>query len=320
VRIDPDFTVLAKISFTPPGPMLDKQLESDVIGRILAVRTLDREHIVKLGQILREDKFPTPCVQRGSQSAREDREPEAPGFDRQQRESKTRGDAQSRRAGARQPEHAESRETLWKMAQGEKNPAILATIVETWSARPGEPTVSEALKKHLAASSYQSMPRTGRDQNLACPGRRIRRSRRARTTPGNRTICADAMPAPPSMRSPSSHVVPRIQIAMPCAISSLRNSAIRAATGAWPPRRRSARLRDPKALGLLDLMLAISGRDRIDPVREAAAKSAQDIRAGLESPADLKNLWDRVQQLQKKSEDQEKEIEALKKKPQTAKK
>jgi aminopeptidase N len=79
-------------------------------------------------------------------------------------------------------------------------------------------------------------------------------------------------------------------------------------------------LRDPKALGLLDLMLAISSGDRIDPVREAAAKSAQDIRAGLESPADLKNLWDRVQQLQKKSEDQAKEIEALEKKPQTAKK
>ena len=79
-------------------------------------------------------------------------------------------------------------------------------------------------------------------------------------------------------------------------------------------------LRDPKALGLLDLLLNISGSDRIDPVYEAAAKSTQDIRAGLVGPAELKNLWDRVQQLQKKAEQQEKEIEALQKKPQTAKK
>ena len=49
-------------------------------------------------------------------------------------------------------------------------------------------------------------------------------------------------------------------------------------------------------------------------MREAAAKSVQDIRAGLESPADLKKLWDRVQALQKQAEEQQKELETLKKK------
>jgi cell division protein FtsB len=44
----------------------------------------------------------------------------------------------------------------------------------------------------------------------------------------------------------------------------------------------------------------------------------QDIRAGLESPADLKKLWDRVQQLQKQAEEQQKELETLKKKSQPA--
>ncbi|MDI1315603.1 HEAT repeat domain-containing protein, partial [Prosthecobacter sp.] len=74
-------------------------------------------------------------------------------------------------------------------------------------------------------------------------------------------------------------------------------------------------LRDPKALAVLEPLLA-GGNDRIDPVREAASKSVQDIRAGLESPADLKKLWDRVQQLQKQAEQQEKELETLKKKSQ----
>ncbi|MDB6007519.1 MAG: hypothetical protein JWR15_4506, partial [Prosthecobacter sp.] len=36
------------------------------------------------------------------------------------------------------------------------------------------------------------------------------------------------------------------------------------------------------------------------------------------SPADLKKLWDRVQQLQKQAEDQQKELETLKKKSQPA--
>ena len=76
-------------------------------------------------------------------------------------------------------------------------------------------------------------------------------------------------------------------------------------------------LRDPQALAVLEPLLA-GGNSRIDPVREATAKSVHDIRAGLESPTDLKKLWDRVQQLQKQAEEQQKELETLKKKSQPA--
>ena len=51
----------------------------------------------------------------------------------------------------------ESREALWKMAQEEKNPLILASIIESWGARPGEQNITAALKKQLAGSSYQGV-------------------------------------------------------------------------------------------------------------------------------------------------------------------
>jgi aminopeptidase N len=205
------------------------------------------------------------------------------------------------------------------MAESEKNPAILATIIETWGARPGEPTVSEALKKHLAASSYQSSLELAaiktlraQDDESSVPAilTRLQQSHELRGRDASTAFDALAFLA----RRPTNQHRDAVRDFLAEKLSDPRRDWRVAAAKAL------GTLRDPKALGLLDLMLAISGGDHIDPVREAAAKSAQDIRAGLESPADLKNLWDRVQQLQKKSEDQAKEIEALKKKPQTAKK
>src|SRR3954462_41202 len=43
VRIDPDYTLLAKMDFSPPPDMLMRQLTSDVIGRMLAVQSLERK-------------------------------------------------------------------------------------------------------------------------------------------------------------------------------------------------------------------------------------------------------------------------------------
>lgn len=319
VRIDPEFTVLAKVSFTPPGPMLDQQLQSDMIGRLLAVRSLDHKHIAKLGKILREDKFHAVRSEAAKALAKIG-EPESRAeliaSSANQKDAHTRHTVVQALASLNT---AESQETLWKLAQTEKNPAILASIIETWSARPGEPAVSEALKKHLAASSYQNMIELAaikalraQDDESAAPLvlARLQQTQELRGRDVSMAFDALAFLA----RRPTNVNRDAVRDFLGEKLSDPRHDWRMAAAKAL------GTLRDPKALGLLDLMLAISGGDRIDPVREAAAKSAQDIRAGLESPADLKKLWDRVQQLQKKSEDQAKEIEALKKKPQTAKK
>jgi aminopeptidase N len=61
MRVDPDYTVLAKVDFQLPGDMLDKQLVSDVIGRMLAAQILgarkDQGSVDKLARLLKEDAF-----------------------------------------------------------------------------------------------------------------------------------------------------------------------------------------------------------------------------------------------------------------------
>ena len=63
VRLDPDYTVLAKIAFTVPNAMLDAQLaaKDDVAGRLLAVEQLssrsDRRTVGKLQEALNTDAF-----------------------------------------------------------------------------------------------------------------------------------------------------------------------------------------------------------------------------------------------------------------------
>src|SRR5882724_4052568 len=63
VRLDPDYTLLAKISFKLPSPMVSAQLadKEDVIGRLLAIEQLstrhDKEALAKLKQALNDDSF-----------------------------------------------------------------------------------------------------------------------------------------------------------------------------------------------------------------------------------------------------------------------
>src|SRR5262249_41144638 len=61
VRIDPELTLLARISFTPPPAMLDLQLTDpgDVIGRLEAAEQLSgrKEALPKLKKALNEDPF-----------------------------------------------------------------------------------------------------------------------------------------------------------------------------------------------------------------------------------------------------------------------
>ncbi|MEZ5383940.1 MAG: M1 family aminopeptidase [Prosthecobacter sp.] len=319
VRIDPDYTVLAKISFKPAGPMLEKQLESDVIGRLLAVQSLDRKHIARLGQILRQDTFHAVRSEAAKMLAKLD-VPEARAelvaSAAGQKHAHTRREVVRALASLPMPE---TREALWKMAEREKNPEILATLVESWGARPGEPDVTQALMKHLSASSYQGIVELAaikalraQDDESALPAMLSRLQQPHEIQGRGIGTAFDALAF--LARRPTNPHRDDVRDFLAEKLSDPRREWRVAAAKAL------GTLRDPKALGLLDLLLAISPGSRIDPVREAAAKAAQDIRAGLESPADLKKLWDRVQQLQKKSEDQAKEIEALKKKPQTAKK
>src|SRR5207244_6671834 len=63
VRPDPDYTLLAKITFKVPNPMLYAQLadKADSVGRLLAIDQLaekkDKEAVAKLKEALNHDAF-----------------------------------------------------------------------------------------------------------------------------------------------------------------------------------------------------------------------------------------------------------------------
>lgn len=314
VRIDPEYTVLAKISFSPPGPMLDKMLQSDLIGRLLAVRMLDGKGIDKLGKILREDPFHAVRSEAAKALAKITT-PEA-------RAALIAASANQTNAHARRAvvealaglNTTESRDTLWKMAETEKNPLILAAIIGTWGARPGESAVTAALKKYLTGSSYQSTLELtamkalrAQDDESAAPEilARLQQPHDLRGYDMGAAFDAVAFLARRST-SPSRD-----------AVRTFLTTHLTAPRQDWRVAAAKAlgTLRDPKALAALEPMLA--GEEKpTESFREAVAKSVQAIQSGIEGPVELKNLWDRMQQLQKKAEDQQKEIEALQKKAQ----
>ena len=314
VRIDPDYTVLAKIAFTPPGPLLDKQLQSDVIGRLLAISTLNEKQIDKLGKVLREDAFYAVRAE-AAKSLAKIAEPSARAAliagSSNQTDARVRRAVVQALAALNTPD---SLGTLWQMAQKEKNPDILASIIETWGARPGDAAVSAALRTHLRSTSFNSALQLAaikalraQDDESAVPDvlARLQSLNDLRGRDVGTAFDALAFLA----RRPTN--------AQREAVRAFLTAKLTDSRYAW--RVASAKalgtLRDPKALAVLEPLLAISN-DRIDPVREAAAKAVQDIRASLESPADLKKLWDRVQQLQKQAEEQQGELDTLKKKSQ----
>ena len=316
VRIDPDYSVLAKINFTPPGPMLDKQLQSDVIGRLLAISMLDGKHIDKLGKALREDDFYAVRAEAAKALAKI-AEPEARAA--LIAGSSNQPDARVRRVVVQSLaalNTTESQETLWKMASGEKNPDIQASIIETWGARPGDNAVTTALRTHLRGASYNNVLQIAAIKALrAQDDESFVPDVLARLQALNDLRGRDAFAAFDALaflaRRPTNAQREAVREFLTTKITDPRNDWRLASIKAL------GTLRDPKALPVLEPLLA-GGNDRIDPVREAAGKSVQDIRAGLESPADLKKLWDRVQQLQKQAEEQQKELETLKKKSRPA--
>jgi aminopeptidase N len=314
VRIDPDYTVLAKIAFTPPGPLLDKQLQSDVIGRLIAIGTLNEKHIDKLGKILREDAFYAVRAEAAKTLAKI-AEPAARAAliagSSNQTDARVRRTIVQALAALNTPD---SLETLWQMAQKEKNPDILASIIETWGARPGDAAVSAALRTHLNGTSFNSTIQLAaikalraQDDESAVP------AVLSRLQSLNDLRGRDAGPAFDALaflaRRPTNAQRDAVRIFLTAKLTDSR-LAWRVASA-----KALGTLRDPKALAVLEPLLTISN-DRIDPVREVAAKAVQDIRASLESPADLKKLWDRVQQLQKQAEEQQEELDSLKKKSQ----
>ncbi|TDU80844.1 aminopeptidase N [Prosthecobacter fusiformis] len=321
LRVDPDYTVLAKVDFTPPGDMLDKQLASDVIGRLLAATHLgtrkDQASVDKLAALLKEDPMEAIRTQ-AARSLAKIANPAA----RAALIASLPGQPNARcrlavvEALSSIP-HPDAQQALMKHAETEKNPGILTAIIRSWGTRPGDAAVATALARQLTTPSYQNAIAAAaisayraQDEPSATPA--ILKTLQEDPL-GFRT--RDYANALDTLAFLSRKEENRDEI---------RSFLINHLTHPKEELRTAAAkalgvLRDPKALAVLQAMLPGAG-PYADPTREAASKSIQTLQAEQTGSAELKNLWNEVQQLQKKTEALQKQLGDSKKKATPTKK
>jgi aminopeptidase N len=160
VRFDPQYSVLAEISFEKPKKMLYAQLENteDVIGRLMAIESLkkekDKETVVKLRNCLQTDIFYEVRIA-SSDALREIHTNEA--FEAIV-DSVNQDDARVRRhvvediGGFYRPK---SLEKLLEILKSEKNPDILYEVIRSLG-RYHDEQVREVLVGQLESKSYRN--------------------------------------------------------------------------------------------------------------------------------------------------------------------
>ncbi len=319
VRVDPDYTLLAKIDFQTPQEMMKRQLKSDVIGRILAVQQLskkkDAETVKQLAEVLNGDAF--HAVR--SEAAKALKTIATPEARTAIAQSLKQDDARARlsvvEALAAFP-HPEAQEALWNQSQSEKNPQILAAIIKTWGARPGDATVSAALRKFLTTASYhQSLASAAisalRAQDDASAVPEIISSLRKDSLEFSSSAFAQAFDAAAFLARNDKDREP-VRTFLTEHLNHPREELRVAAAKSL------GTLRDPKSIAVLQ---PLTSRLKIskDPVHEAAEKSIAALEAEQTKAQELKDVWTKLQELEKKSEEMNRQLEKTGKKPETPK-
>ncbi len=319
MRVDPDYTLLAKMDFQTPPDMLNRQLKSDVIGRMLAVLQLskkkDAETVKQLTEILNNDAF--HAVR--SEAAKALKTIATPEARAALAQSLKQDDARARlsvvEALAAFP-HPEAQEALWKQAQTEMNPQILAAIIKTWGARPGDANVSAALRKYLVTSSYyQALASAAisalraQDDTSAVPD--IIAGLRKDSLDFSSSALAQAFDAIAFLARNDKDREP-VRVFLTEYLNHPREELRVAAAKSL------GTLRDPKSLAVLQ-PLTTKLRLFKDPVQDATEKSIAALEAEQTKTQELKDVWLKLQALEKKSEEMNQQLEKTGKKPETPK-
>lgn len=157
VRIDPNLTLLAKITFNPPTAMLHAQLvdKSDLPGRLLAVEQLSgkKEALGKLKVALNNDSFygVRLAAAQSIRAMQTDEALEALIASTKQSDARVRREVVSAISGFYREA---SYEAAQKILKDEKNPDIQAVAATSLGAYP-KPEVREQLIRLVNMSSYR---------------------------------------------------------------------------------------------------------------------------------------------------------------------
>lgn len=316
VRIDPESTVLAKITFTPPGDMLNRQLtESDMIGRCLAVQSLSRksdEHSVsQLASVLAKDAFWAVRLE----AVKALRAMDTPAARDALLAAPPQPDARVRREwvaalGAQFSPTAAAR--LNRLATEEKNPDVLASILAAFGAHPGLSPADflkhDSYRQTVSLAAIQAL--RARDEQAAAPSVLARLQSIRATAPG--------VPAPRAQ----AYAAALDALAFLARQQPDRSEVIAFLTSHLSDPREGHRAAAAKALGTLGdpraraALTSLTGVRKAfpDPVRTAAEASLARLTSLQSGAPELQDLIQRLQQQQKKLEELNDTIQKLEKK------
>jgi len=312
VRLDPEYTLLAKTSFRVPNAMLYAQLadKTDSIGRLLAVEQLaekkDKESVAKLKKTLNEDAFYGVRIEaaRALRSIHIDEALEALLDSKKQSDARVRQQVISDIADFyRDTAYQSVVETLDK----EKNPDITSSALRGLGGY-AKPEVHDALIKFLNSESYHNElavaaiggMRSQDDPAYIAPLlENLSKRGEAYTSRGfAQGLSAVAYLARNEEKKENvrqllvDHVNDKKKTVQRAAISALGT------------------LGDPQAIAVLQTFASAS---KETPERSAAERAITDLRAGRKPVDDFKNLRQEVLELQKSNRELRKELDTLKK-------
>ena len=312
VRVDPEYTLLAKITFKLPNAMLSEQLaeKKDAIGRLIAVEQLadkkDKEAVAKLKGLLNDDGFYGVRIEaaRALRSIHSDEALEALLASTKQPDARVRRTVQSDIAGF-------YNETAYKAAletlQAEKNPEIVSTALESLSAY-AKPEVRETLLRFLHTESFRN------ELADAAIG-----AMRAQDDPAYIPPLMEALKLP-TMAYPNRGLTQGLGAIAYLARNEEKKDAVREflVSHVNAKRRRVqlaaisalGRLGDPQAIPVLEKFTTAA---KESPERTAAEKAVADLRAARKPVDEFVNLRREILDWQKENRALKKEFEALKK-------
>lgn len=312
VRVDPEYTLLARIKFDPPGEMLAMQLtdEQDMMGRLLAVKKLadrsDKKSIAQLKERLNQDSFYGVRIEaaRALRSIHSDEALDALIASTKQKDARVRLQVIEDIGGFYEDR---ARDAALHTLEDEKNPGVVSAALRDLGGYAG-PQVREALVKFLDSDSYRN--ELG---DVAISGLRSE---------------DDPAEVPVLLKRLSEHGATFTSRGFGRGLETLgyldRNEEKRDEVRAFitkqlqDPRknvqqasiRSLATLGDPKAIPVLEKLASAS---KGSPERDAAEKAVAQLRAGRKPIDDFKNLRQEVLDLEKANRDLQRQMGELKK-------
>ena len=310
VRLDPDYTVLAKITFPVPTAMLYAQLRAtnDVVGRLLAIEQLskkrDKQAVAHLRSALNQDEFFGVRIEasRALRLIHNDDAFAALLASTAQPDARVRREVVSDLAGFYRDEaYAAALQTL----DTEKNPEIVAVAIRALGAY-ARPATHEQLLKYLDSDSFRN--------ELA--GAAVE-AMRSQDDPAYIAPLLDSLPKHEAAYTSRGYARALETLAY-LARNEENKDAVREFLIGYVNSPRSTlqlgsinalgTLGDSKAIAVLDTFASAS---KESPAGDAATRAIAAIRAGGKPADNLKELRQEILDLKKTTRDLRKELEDI---------